>query len=159
MISISYQDREFNSAIAELAKTSRRAGPDVVTGQAIQLVRALVDRTRLASRLRRASGRFFKPTRKGRARAGWFPSWVALGVFGVPRGTTPKVLGLGEGQFKDGRNSLRETYVEMTNSVSYIGTLDKEDDILRGAYAGRLEDMLGAIARRFSRNMARTSGR
>jgi hypothetical protein len=159
MLSIRIQDKEFNAALAELARTSRRTGAEVVTGQAIQILRALSDLTRLAERGRRASGKFFRPTMKGRARAGWWTAWKALGVFGVPKGTSAKVLALDEGSFKDGRKSASSVYVEMTNAVPYIGTLNSEDNILAGAYAGRLDDMRGAIERRFAREMAKRSGR
>jgi len=158
MISITLHDREFDAAVTELAKTSRLLAPEVVTGQAIQLVRKLAEATRLTSG-KRPSGRKTWFRMKGRARAGWWKSWIALGVFGVPKGTTTRTLSLGEGKFEDGRQAFGSTYVAMTNDVPYIDTLEAEDGILADAFAGRMADMEDEIERRYAREMARRSGR
>jgi len=136
-----FHDREFNRAIDQLADMSKRGDVEVLTGQAIQLVRALVRFTRLTVQKKRAH--------RGRARAGWWPAWVRLGVFAVPQGASKSALGLAEGEFVDGRGNASEPFVEMTNEVSYINTLDKKDNILTQAFAARFDDMQRALDRKY----------
>lgn len=156
-IDIKFYDHEFNAAITELAKDSRRADTEVLTGQAIQLVRSLVKYTRLTSGKRHGKKRHF--ARVGRARAGWWPAWVALGVFSIPRGTRPKVLANAEGEFVDHRNKRDTPYVEISNTVNYIETLDKEDNILTTAAGERFADMSRVVKRRYQQMLRRKSGR
>jgi len=156
-IDIKFYDAEFNAAITELAKTSRRVDTDVLTGQAIQLVRSLVKYTRLTTNSRLGKKRHFK--RAGRARAGWWPAWVGLGVFSIPRGTRAGVLSNAEGEFIDHRNKVNTPYVEMSNTVKYIETLDNEDNILTMAAGERFADMERTIKRRYQQMLRSKSGR
>jgi hypothetical protein len=161
-VDVKFVDREFNAAIRELAESSSRADYEVLTGQAIHFLRSLVKFTRLAGKKsggRDTKGRFaggYK--RRGRARAGWWPSWLALGAFGVPRGTNARVLGEAEGTFRDGRQRRGDLFVVMTNEVNYIEKLDSADHILRRAGRERFDDMQREIERRYRREMSRRSG-
>lgn len=62
----------------------------------------------------------------GRAKGGWAVGAVSLGV-SVPAW----IKRHGQGRFIDASKALTEPFVEFTNSVSYIGTLNKEGRIVR----------------------------
>jgi len=147
-IHIKFIDREFNRAINELAGSSRRSDVEVLTGQAIQLTRAVVRHTRLAAEEKK---------HKGRARAGWWIAWQALGVFGTPWGTNSRVLAEAEGGIIDRRRVLNNPSVEIYNTVPYIETLDNADDIVQAAATERFFDMQRAIERRYAQNLRRKS--
>ena len=66
MLFVRTDDRQFLLALDEIARTSRRDDPAVLKGQAIQLTRELVKRTRLAVRGRRKGGKFFRIRNKHR---------------------------------------------------------------------------------------------
>jgi len=154
-MSITFTDREFNAAIDELAADSSRTDEQVLTGQAIQLIRLIVRGTPLARERRGKRTRF---RNRGRARAGWWPSWLRLGVFGTPGGVGSKVLANAEGRFRDGRKDLSNPFVEMINEVNYIDKLDRDYNIVGEAAASRFDDMQGEIERRYRQLMRRKSG-
>ena len=64
------QSREFELAMDELARDSKRTDGEIVGFQAIRLARELVNNTRMAEP-NRTGGGTFKYKRSGRARAGW----------------------------------------------------------------------------------------
>lgn len=165
---VRFFDREFNQAIDELANESTKTDIEVLTWQAIKLVLALVFRTRLATftsesaeKLELFAGILSKGTgfpRQGRARAGWWPAWRGLGMFGLPTGTNSTVLGSAEGEFIDGRHRASRPFIVVANDVPYIDKLDAEDRIIEGGTAGRFQDMQDEITRRYALNMRRHSG-
>jgi len=150
-MSITFEDREFNAALDELAEDSSRTDVEVLTGQARSLLRALVWGTPLT----KEPGR----TEAGRARAGWFVSWFRLGMRGIPSGTTGRVLAVPEGDFNDGRARRNRPFVELINEVPYIDKLERKHQILQTATTARFDDMQREISRRYRLNMARKSGR
>jgi len=153
-IDIVFIDREFNRAIDQLADESVRDDVEVLTGQAIHLVRALVFHTRLALKKK---GKVVRFRLRGRARAGWWPSWLQLGVFSRPFGTSPEVLSAPEGLFIDKRHKRNEPSVEMVNEVKYIEKLDAKDNILTKAYSQRMADMLRALTDKYRKRLRRHS--
>lgn len=155
-IHVIWNDRQFNSMIDELADESKRDDISVLTGQAIQFLRALVFWTRVALK-KGAKSVFFR--QRGRARVGWWPAWVGLGVFSIPARVNPKILSDAEGSFVDGRGRGSQPFVAMTNSVPYIDKLDKMDNILLNAGTGRAEDMERALERKYQSRLRRKSGR
>ena len=104
----------------------------------------------------RTGGGTFKYKRSGRARAGWWPAWMRLGVRGMPRGTSPGVLAKGEGSFVDGRKDSNP-FFELINEVSYIDSLEEEDAILETSLRGRTEDMEAVSSRRYGSMLKRFS--
>lgn len=158
-VGITFRDREFDLAVRELADNSIRTDVEVLTGQAIRLIRALVRYTRVA--LRGGPWRAWM-RRRGRARAGWWAAWRQLGAFGTPRGVTPDMLSAsianGDGSFRDGRKNINNPFFEMSNHVWYIDVLEQEDNILENATEERFQDMQDEIERRYRQQMARKSG-
>lgn len=152
-LTIRFFDREFNSAIEQLAAVSSRTDVEVLTGQARRLLRFM---TNVLTPLAQVIGRFFRNT--GRARAGWWESWRGLNMFGIPRGTNPRVLGRGEGTFADGRHHKNRPFVVLANEVPYIDKLDAEHHIIDRGTMGRLFDMTRELERRYAQNMRRHSG-
>jgi len=157
-VDIIFQDSEFNAAVDRLADVSARTDFEVLTGQARRLLRALVKFTRLMGRGRRQYQGTKRSWNKGRARAGWWPSWRGLRMFGIPSGTNPRVLQFDEGQFIDRRRDKDRPFVAMSNEVNYIDQLEQEDHILEQATAMREEDMARQLDRRYASNLRRFSG-
>ncbi len=161
-IDIRFEDREFNRAIDELANFSRRGDIEVLTGQAIQLLRLIANRlTPLTTgrKERKVGFAFIKFTRRGRARAGWWPAWQKIGVRAKPFGTTASGLAKAEGSVVDATNRRDRPFIEMTNEVQYIGKLDDEVDIVGQAVKMRFDDMQNAITKKYERSLKRFSGR
>lgn len=152
---ITFQDREFDQAITELAGSSSRIDIDVLTGQAIQFIRVLVKNTPVGLEKRGKRTRF---RNRGRARAGWWPAWRRLGAFSRPRGASSRVLSLNEGGFRDGRQRAGQPFFEMINEVNYIDKLEKSHDILGNSAVERAADMQQELTRRYQREMQRKSG-
>ena len=161
-IDIVFKDREFNQAVDDLANTSVRTDIEVLVGQAVQLLRIIANRLTPLTTGRKARKIGFetvKFTRRGRARAGWWPAWQKIGVRSKPVGTTTNSLAKAEGSVIDATNRRDEPFIAMTNEVKYIEKLDAEVDIVQRAVDIRFDDMQKAIEKKYERDLRRASGR
>ena len=149
---IHVRDYEFLRAMDELAADSRRNEGEIVRYQAKRLCRALVYETPVYEGKK-------KKYRKGRARAGWFPAWRALGVRGRPPKVWQPALQLAEGDIVDRSHKYARPHIILVNYVAYIDQLEAAVGILARAFRGRTDDMLDAIEKRYRAMLRRKSGR
>ena len=153
MVTMGFDNREFNTALTELARSSRRIDTEVLIDQVRRLLRKLAWTTPRYEGKRKQAKK-----QKGRARAGWWPAWKALGVRGTPYVGNARLAGAREGGIIDGSKRPGFPFITIFNIVPYIEKLDKEASILESAVAGRLQDMTRLIERRYRQQMRRKSG-
>lgn len=170
-VGIRFEDREFNAMLRELTLEYKRSDFEILTSGARSLLRKLAFFTPRSVAFRKiqwffmrdrgpvplAKERSYKILRRGRARAGWWPAWIALRMIGTPFVGNMEMRKIPEGDVIDRRRALRDPSIEMINEVSYIEALDAEHSIADRAYArskdlmdAKLEQVYGPMLRKHS---------
>ncbi|UDQ99288.1 hypothetical protein AAEX28_04190 [Lentisphaerota bacterium WC36G] len=117
---------EVNSAFKKLAKVQDRTVKDIVKYNAKFLVKKLAWITLKATRANVPTKR---RQRVGRARAGWFKAWEALGLTGKAYSTAAAVrIYSKEGDYKEDFTGSNN-YVEIINNNKYLHKILKNSDV------------------------------
>ena len=162
MINIQLYSSEFNNAMDEILRLTKRDGRFVVLktvqGVLINLVRFTPLFRRIRKMLWRHLNWFIIKHVKGRARLGWWPAWKAMKMSGAPHIGNGPLKDRGEGGVIDESRRFDAPSVTVFNEVPYIETIANKNNTVQRALARQTQFMLRSINRTYSRILRGRSG-